>query len=134
MQGQSSKKRLRVEGKQRVTGTLMKIDLTKNEVTLKNKRGEELIHPVSPKLAEALKRLKHGAVILLVQADVNGSPKTDDVCWRIGNSACGGSQNDPCDTSEERRIYYKCVDEDGNELYYDECETDGCAKRTPPTH
>lgn len=134
MGGQSSKKRLSIEGRAKVTGVLVKIDTTKHEITVKNKQGEEFTRSIDPKMLGALKRLKNGATILLAQRDDGGAVRVDDACWRIGNSACGGSQNDPCDSPDERRIYYKCVDEDGNVIYYDDCESDGCSKRRAPTH
>ncbi len=124
------KKHISVADKTKVAGTLMSVNEKKGEVEVKAPSGETLKRSVNRKGLRALQHVGSGKEVLLFEREKDGNRVVTDECWRIGNSACGGSQNDPCGSAEERRIYYKCVDEDGNESYYDDCEPDGCITKS----
>jgi hypothetical protein len=129
---QEHKKKLSTEGKRPLFVTVTKLDVSKNEVWLTNERGETLDKILNAKSIRLFKRIKVGQKVVLFEKQNGDTTEFTDACWRIGNSACGGSENDPCESADVRRVYYKCVDDDGDESYYDDCEPDGCAARAAP--
>jgi hypothetical protein len=128
----TSQPRLSSEGKVRIAGTLQSVDSAQTRITFRTGDGQVLEQTLGAKLARSMQRHKKGERIILFTRELDGKRVVTDSCWRIGNSACGGSENDPCPSADLRRIYYKCVDDEGNELYYDDCEPDGCATASKP--
>jgi len=119
-----AEKRLSIKNKTTIRGFLSKIDA--KAITLQTKGGDTVAQAINRKTAVALQRVKAGTFVILVTRKDDDVMGLDDACWRVGNSACGGSENDPCPSPDERQIYYKCVDDQGNELYYNECEAENC--------
>jgi hypothetical protein len=102
------------------------LDAAARKITISKQTGKKEQTPVSVKQIEALGRLEPGMPMLLIRHKA-ALDRFDTQCYRIGNSACGGSANAPCPSSNLKRIYYKCVADDGSATYYDDCEADGCA-------
>jgi hypothetical protein len=113
----------------KLMGTFTGLDKTKKQISIKDATGTIVKGSITSKQVEAIDRIETGMPMILLRRASNTYAIASE-CYRIGNSACGGSDNAPC-PSDSRRVYYKCVDDDGSETFNDACEADGCSL---PTH